>query len=85
MTNKTLRFICDVIIWLIPHFENEWVAVRKIDGKEDSYKVIAGLSNLAPGEVYDGEVLVSSFMWLNWGFFPSQRGDIYPVGNRRGK
>ena len=63
---KAARFAWD---YLIPRFITEDVAVSMVGGGEnwDAFEIVCSMSDVQPGEVFDGVAEVDAFQWLGFG------------------
>ena len=64
------------LIKLLPRFQTEYVALEEVD-EQLEYSLLASEIDLTKDKIPDGVVLVKSFTFLGFGFFPQPVSEVY--------
>lgn len=79
---KQIRDLWVFLLWvfdfLVPRFVDDECALEK-DG--DDYWVVCVMSDVRPGENFDGIATMRCFAFLGFGLFPSQISEVRPFVN----
>ncbi|MEN6629839.1 MAG: hypothetical protein ABFC42_09355 [Sulfuricella sp.] len=63
---KALAYLREIILFFVHRFITEEVALElRPDG---DYEIVCAMVAVEPGEIFDGIVTVTSFVFMVWGF-----------------
>lgn len=71
-----MRKLIDALLFCIPRFITEDVALELTD--EGDYEIVCSMSDIEPGERFDGVVEVTSLAFMWWAYAPQINGEVRP-------